>query len=108
MRLNKDNWKPFFIKDIFFIENGKGITQEEIEENPGTLAAVQSGEENNGILSKEILPARVGVSFPDAGIELYFAAGLGLGKQCSGKSANDFYTVVFVLVLGYGTPKRFA
>lgn len=30
--------------------NGKGITQKEVDENPGILNVVQSGEENNGIL----------------------------------------------------------
>ena len=32
--------------------NGKGITQEEIDENPGDFAAVQSAEENNGVMGK--------------------------------------------------------
>ncbi len=45
-----DNWKPYKIKEILKIYNGKGITQEEIEENPGTFIVVQSGEENNGVL----------------------------------------------------------
>ena len=30
--------------------NGKGITKEEIELNKGKLVAVQSGEENNGVI----------------------------------------------------------
>ena len=50
MRLDVSSWKEFFVSDIFDIENGKGITQEEIEENPGDLTVVQSGEENNGVL----------------------------------------------------------
>lgn len=40
------------IRDIFEVYNGKFITQEEIEENPGDFIAVQSGEENNGVLGK--------------------------------------------------------
>ena len=44
------NWKKFFFSDIFSIQNGKGITKDEIEENAGDFPAVQSGEENNGIL----------------------------------------------------------
>lgn len=45
-------WKPFVLNNILSIKNGKGITAEEIEENPGNLCAVQSGEENNGVLGK--------------------------------------------------------
>lgn len=45
-------WKSFKVGRIFSILNGKGITIEEIEENPGLFNAVQSGEENNGILGK--------------------------------------------------------
>lgn len=48
--VNISNWYSFKIKDIFDILNGKGITKDEIEENPGNLPAVQSGETNNGIL----------------------------------------------------------
>lgn len=52
MNLDVKNWKPFYISDIFTIRNGKGITKEEIENNPGDLTAVQSGEENNGSIGK--------------------------------------------------------
>lgn len=48
--VNISSWKKFKIQDIFDILNGKGITKDEIEENPGNLPAVQSGETNNGIL----------------------------------------------------------
>ena len=51
-RLDVDTWKEFAISDIFEMLNGKCITKEEIDENPGTFIAVQSGEENNGILGK--------------------------------------------------------
>lgn len=50
--LNIDSWQEFFVSDIFEIYNGKFITKEEIDENPGDFRAVQSGEENNGILGK--------------------------------------------------------
>lgn len=52
MILNIDNWKEFKVSSVFTILNGKGITKEEIETNPGDLFAIQSGEENNGILGK--------------------------------------------------------
>ena len=48
--INVSSWRKFKIQDIFNIINGKGITKDEIEENPGNLPAVQSGETNNGIL----------------------------------------------------------
>lgn len=50
MNLDSGKWESFSIKSIFSIHNGKGITKEEIRENPGTFAAVQSGEENNGVM----------------------------------------------------------
>ena len=49
---NVTDWSDFKIKDIFKIINGKGITLEEIEENPGNIPAIQGGESNNGILGK--------------------------------------------------------
>lgn len=45
-------WKEFKMSDLFIIRNGKGITKEEIEIYPGTLTAVQSGEENNGCMGR--------------------------------------------------------
>lgn len=50
MKINTNDWKPFKVSDLFSIHNGKGITKEEIAENPGDFVAVQSGEENNGIM----------------------------------------------------------
>lgn len=47
-----DNWEEFTVSSLFTLLNGKGITKEEIEENKGTFVAVQSGEENNGVLEK--------------------------------------------------------
>lgn len=52
MSLDVSNWKSFLVSDIFNIKNGKGITQNEIIENPGELIAVQSGENNNGVMGK--------------------------------------------------------
>lgn len=48
--MNLDGWKDFTVNDLFEIKNGKGITQEEIQENPGTFEAVQSGSENNAVM----------------------------------------------------------
>lgn len=50
MKVDTENWSEFFVRDIFSIYNGKGITQEEIEENPGNLEAVQSGENKMGVI----------------------------------------------------------
>ena len=52
MKFNINDWKPFKVSDLFSIHNGKGITKEEIADNPGDFIAVQSGEENNGVLGK--------------------------------------------------------
>lgn len=48
--LNINDWKEFKIDNLFNLYNGRGITQEEIDDNQGTLNVVRSGEENNGIL----------------------------------------------------------
>lgn len=50
LNLNINEWKEFLISELFYLYNGKGITMEEISENPGDFIAIQSGEENNGIL----------------------------------------------------------
>lgn len=50
MKINMSSWKNFLLGDIIEIINGKGITSEEIENNPGTFEAVQSGEGNNGVI----------------------------------------------------------
>jgi len=52
MNLDFKNWKTFDVNDIFYLFNGKGITKEEIEENPGDFFAVQSGAENNGCIGR--------------------------------------------------------
>lgn len=52
LELDIDEWKEFCVDKILKIYNGKGITKEEIEDNPGGFIAVQSGEENNGVLGK--------------------------------------------------------
>lgn len=50
--LGISKWEEFTVNDIFKIYNGKGITKEEIECNYGEFIAVQSGEDNNGIIGK--------------------------------------------------------
>ena len=50
IKLNINNWKEFNLSKILSIRNGKGITTEEVESNPGNLKAVQSGEKNNGVI----------------------------------------------------------
>lgn len=52
MKLNVEHWKPFKVGGLFTLYNGKGITKEEIDCNPGSFPAVQSGEENNGCIGK--------------------------------------------------------
>lgn len=44
------NWRSFKVSSILKIYNGKGITTSEIEEHPGNFVAVQSGEDNNGVI----------------------------------------------------------
>lgn len=44
------DWREFTVAQLFEIINGKGITTEEIEANPGDFEAVQSGEKNNGVI----------------------------------------------------------
>ena len=48
--INIDQWQEFSIGSLFEIINGKGITKHELYEHPGTLPAIQSGEENNGCI----------------------------------------------------------
>lgn len=50
--LGIDGWKEFTVGDLFDVINGRGITQEEIEQNPGDFVAVQSGEDGNGCIGK--------------------------------------------------------
>ena len=50
MKIDMTDWTAFFVGDLFDIINGKGITTEEIENYPGDLEAVQSGEGNNGVM----------------------------------------------------------
>ena len=52
MNLNASDWKPFCVGRLFTMLNGKGITQEEIADNEGDFIAVQSGEENNGVMGR--------------------------------------------------------
>lgn len=51
MNLNMEQWEKFKISDIFYpFINGKGITEQEIKDNPGRLAAVQSSSANNACM----------------------------------------------------------
>ena len=52
MKASNKVYKLFVVDKIFDYTSGTGITKEEIENNPGSLNAVQSGEGNNGILGK--------------------------------------------------------
>lgn len=52
MNLDFNRWKAFPVNKILTIFNGKGITKEEIEENKGSFAVVQSGETNNAVLGR--------------------------------------------------------
>jgi hypothetical protein len=52
MKASNKVYKLFVVDKIFDYTSGTGITKEEIENNPGCLNAVQSGEGNNGILGK--------------------------------------------------------
>ena len=51
------NWKTYKVSDVFYpFINGKGLTEQEIKDNPGDLAAVQSSSDNNacmGFISRE-------------------------------------------------------
>ena len=51
-RLDMDEWKDFQVGRLFKMFNGKGITQDEIADNEGCFAAVQSGEDNNGVIGR--------------------------------------------------------
>ena len=52
MKNNLAKYKLFVVGKLFEYISGTGITKEEIDSNPGTLNAVQSGEGNNGVLGK--------------------------------------------------------
>lgn len=52
MRLNIEDWKDFQVSSVFNVINGKGVTEEEINENVGSLMAIQGGASNNGCLGK--------------------------------------------------------
>lgn len=52
MNLNISDWKEFKLSSICDVINGKGVTEEEIENYPGELYAIQGGASNNGCLGK--------------------------------------------------------
>ena len=66
--LEISTWKEFSVGELFDIFNGKGITQEEIEQNPGDFVAVQSGEEGNGCIGKisKLYCKEVGYTYTEA------------------------------------------
>ena len=50
MKLTDREWKEFRVGRLFTMLNGKSITQDEISKNEGNFVAVQSGEDNNGVM----------------------------------------------------------
>lgn len=48
----KVKYEEFKVQDIFRIQNGRGVTKDEIAEFPGNIEAIQSGAENNAVLGK--------------------------------------------------------
>ena len=52
MNLDISDWKEFKLSSICDVINGKGVTEEEIENYPGELYAIQGGASNNGCLGK--------------------------------------------------------
>ena len=49
-KIDTTSWKEFRVGELFTIIGGKGITKQEIYEHPGSLPAIQSGEENFGCI----------------------------------------------------------
>ena len=47
---DKIEWKPFKVSDLFDVINGVGVTRNEILNNPGTIRAIQSGEDDMGCI----------------------------------------------------------
>lgn len=50
IQIDFQKWREFKLSSLLSIRNGKGITSEEVESNPGSLRAIQSGEDNNGVM----------------------------------------------------------
>ena len=50
-RINVENWKEFFISDIFEIRNTHSIMKKEIEDNSGEYPYVTASEGNNSVVS---------------------------------------------------------
>ena len=48
----KVSYDEFCVEDIFTIQNGKGVTKEEIAAFPGEIEAIQSGADNNAVLGR--------------------------------------------------------
>lgn len=49
-KIDTSQWGEFIVGEMFEIINGKGITKNELYEHPGKIAAIQSGEDNNGCI----------------------------------------------------------
>lgn len=49
-KIDTTPWRQFCVGELFDIIGGKGITKQEIYEHPGSLPAIQSGEENFGCI----------------------------------------------------------
>ena len=47
-KIDTTSWRQFCVGELFDIIGGKGITKQEIYEHPGSLPAIQSGEDNFG------------------------------------------------------------
>lgn len=50
IQIDFKKWREFELSNLLTIRGGKGITSEEVESHPGQLRAIQSGEENNGVM----------------------------------------------------------
>lgn len=49
-KMNTSQWGEYTVGDLFEIISGKGITKNEIYSHPGSLPAIQSGEDNYGCI----------------------------------------------------------
>ena len=49
-KIDTTSWRQFCVGELFNIVGGKGITKQEIYEHPGSLPAIQSGEESFGCI----------------------------------------------------------
>ena len=45
-------YEEFLVEDLFVIQNGRGVTKDEISDFPGNIEAIQSGADNNAVLGR--------------------------------------------------------